>query len=77
MEEFNEFEELTLTPEELALEEIRSAVDYTSTTVKYGVEKFELINYIDESSLILNKKVRTTFLYNENGGGNGVNLEIL
>lgn len=63
--------------EEKALNDIRIQKDYIEEKFFYDKDKFEKINYIIESSKTLNKSVKTTFLYNENGGGAGSKIEII
>lgn len=72
-----EIPEIIKTIEEETLDSIRLQEDYEEQKVYYGEEFWSMINYIDSSSTTLNKKVRQTFLYHENGGGNGMTLEII
>jgi hypothetical protein len=70
-------EEPEPTPEEVALELIRSQEDCLEEKYYYGEEFFFLLNYINISSVIVNKMVKQTFLYDEIGGGKGSTLEII
>jgi len=73
MEEIEEIK----TNEEILLDEIRSQEDYKEEKFYYDEEFFNLLNYVIESSELLNEKIKMTFLYNEIGGGQGIKLKIL
>lgn len=62
-----------LSAEEIALNEIMAAVDYMEE--KYFENGY--IDYVIEHSAIVNKSVKTTYLYNENYGGAGIRREML
>lgn len=63
--------------EEKTLDEIRQQVDYIEERFYHDEYLYTMLNYVLESSAILNKSVRTTYLYNYDGGGAGIRREIL
>jgi hypothetical protein len=64
------------TPEEIILEEIRNSSDYLESKQYLGAENYNLIDKIEESSIILGKKAITQYIYNEIFGGCGSKLTI-
>jgi hypothetical protein len=76
MEE-NTFIEITKTPEELILDEIRNSSDYKEVKTYLDESQYSLINTIEESSIILNKLAITRYLYNDIFGGCGSTLIII
>lgn len=61
-------EEQIKTEEEIVLDLIRQQEDYKEEKIYYGKELNFLINYIEESSELINRIVRTTYLYIEERG---------
>ena len=62
-----------LSIEDVILNEIVAAEDYMEE--KYFENGY--IDYVIEHSAIVNKSVKTTYLYNENHGGVGIRREIM
>lgn len=69
MEEILEFQDPPLTMEEELINLIRAQIDYTEKKYYHDISMDNVIDRIEESSVILGKKVVTKYLYNLVSGG--------